>query len=458
MEVIREEIFVHGREEEENGEPQPVVVNVRITRHGPIINDVAGGTEEAWSFGWQPLALSWTGLEPSTLLRAVLLLDRASNWSEFREALRFWDVPSQNLVYADVEGNIGYQAPGNLPIRAAGNGSLPVPGWSGEYDWVGYIPFDELPRAFNPPEGYIVTANNAVVGPEYPYFISMDWAPGYRARRIQDLIEADSSLSVDDMTAIHGDSTSLWALSILPALREVPPPDDPRLAEAVALLSAWDGRSGRDGAAAALFDVFALHFIDLTFGDELGQQLLRRARPKLMVTLEGLVPDAHSVWFDDVTTMETETRDEIVLQALEAAVDELTEKLGKKMRRWRWGDLHTATFVNQGPGQSGIGLVEAIFNRGPVAVDGTSATVNATSYRLRAPYAVTGVPSQRMIVDLGDPDRSLSMHTTGQSGHPYHPHYDDMIDPWRNIEYHPQWWDRASVQADSEAVLVLRPF
>ncbi len=457
MEVVREEILVAGEDE-------PVVVNARITRHGPIINDVVAGTEEGWAFGWQPLALSWTALQPGTLLKSVLLLDQAGNWEEFREALSYWDVPSQNFVYADVEGNIGYQAPGRIPIRASGDGSMPVPGWTGEYEWVDTIPFDELPRAFNPPEGYIVTANNAVVGSDYPYFISMDWSPGYRARRIVELIEADPPLSLADLQAIQGDSSPVWAEDILPYLLVLPstgtgrsPGDERRLTEALEMLRAWDRRATRDSAGAALFEAFRLHLIDLTFGDELGEQLLDRARGRLVVALVDLLADESSPWFDDVTTPEVETRDEILLRALEEAVEELTETLGRDMAHWRWGDLHTATFENQSLGQSGIGLIEAIFNRGPVPVDGTIATVNNTGYSLDSPYGVEIVPSYRQIVDLEDLTRSVSMHTTGQSGHPYHRHYDDMIDPWRNIEYHPMLWERAAIEADAEGVLVLRP-
>ena len=460
MEIIREEITVAGKDEEgdeQGDEEKPVVVNVRVTRHGPIINDVVGGTEEEWAFGWQPLALSWTALQPGTMVRSILLLDQASNWEEFREALSYWDVPSQNFVFADVEGNIGYQAPGRIPIRASGNGSMPVPGWTGEYEWVDHIPFDELPRAFNPPEGYIVTANNAVVGPDYPYFISMDWSPGYRARRIVELIEADPSLSVADMQAIHGDSSPVWARDVLPYILALPSPEEPRLAEALELLRTWDGRAMRDSAGAALFEAFRLHLIDLTFGDELGEQLLRRARGSATVALEDFLADEASPWFDDVTTLEVETLDEILLQVLEQAVEELTETLGRNMTRWRWGDLHTATFENQSLGQSGIGPIEALFNRGPVPVDGTIATVNPTNYSLNNPYTVNHIASQRQIVDVGDFSRSLSMHTTGQSGHPFHRHYDDMIDPWRNIEYHPMLWERADVEADAEGVLVLQP-
>jgi len=459
MDIVREEITVAG-------EDDPVVVNVRITRHGPIVNDVVGGEEEDWAFGWQPLAFSWTALEPGTLVHSILLLDRAGNWEEFRDALSYWDVPSQNFVYADVEGNIGYQTPGRIPIRAAGDGSMPVPGWTGEYEWVDYIPFDELPRTFNPAEGYIATANNAVVGPDFPYFITNDWSPGYRARRIVEMIEADDSISLADIQTMQGNSSPVWAEDVLPHLLVLPAKvsgstavDEHRLAEALELLRAWDGRVDRDSAAAALFEAFRLHLIDLTFGDELGEQLLKKARGSAGVVLVDILEpeneDSH--WFDDITTPEVETRDEILLQALEEAVEELTETLGRNMDEWRWGDLHTATFENQSLGKSGIGPIEAIFNRGPFAVDGTIATVNNTGYSMSNPYTVRVVPSYRQIVDLGDLTRSVSMHTTGQSGHPYHTHYDDMIDPWRNIEYHPMLWERADVEADAEGELVLKP-
>jgi penicillin amidase len=449
MEIVREEIRVAGEDE-------PVVVNARLTRHGPIINDVVGGTEDEWFFGWQPLALSWTALQPGTLMRSILLLGKASTWDEFREALSYWDVPSQNFVYADVEGNIGYQAPGRVPIRASGNGSMPVPGWSGEYEWVDYIPFDELPRTFNPPEGYIVTANNAVVGPDFPHFLGMDWDAGYRAQRIVELIEADPSLSLEDMQVIQGNNSPVYAEDVLPYLQGLPT-NEPRLAEALTLLRAWDGRAVRDSAGAALFEAFCLHLTDLTFGDELGERLLRRARGNAMVALVDVLADPTSLWFDDVTTPHVEARDEILLRALEEAVKELTETLGRNMNRWRWGDLHTATFENQSLGQSGIGLIEAIFNRGPVPVDGSLATVNNTGYSLSRPYVVNTVPSYRQVVDLRDFTRSVSMHTTGQSGHPYHRHYGDMIDSWRNIEYHSMLWERADVEAEAEGVLVLEP-
>jgi penicillin amidase len=451
MQIIREEIRVAGQEE-------PVVVFARITRHGPIINDIVGGEEEDWSYGWQPLALSWTALQPGTLTRSILLLNRAQNWEDFREALSYWDVPSQNFIYADVDGNIGYQMPGRIPIRGKGDGSVPVPGWTGEYDWVDYIPFDDLPRAFNPPEGYIVTANNAVVGPDYPYLLTVDWSDrtALRAQRIVELIEGLTPISVDDMKAIQGDNLSVWTRAVLPYVTALST-DDPRLKEALDLLRAWDGRSTRDSAAAALFESFRLHLAERTFRDDLGDSLLRQAKSPVLYALESMVKDPQSPWFDDRRTPKTETRDEILLLALKDAVAELTERLGPNMEKWRWGDLHTATFKNQALGQSGIAWIERIFNRGPVATDGTAGAVNNTGYSLNAPYDVRSGPSYRQIVDAGDWSRSVSMHTTGQSGHPFHRHYDDMIDPWRNIQYHPMLWSRTEVEAQAEGILRLVP-
>jgi len=449
MKVVREEIRVAGRED-------PVVLNVRLTHHGPIINDVAGGTEEAWSFGWDPLALSWTALQPGSLVKSILLLDRASDWNEFRQALSYWDVPSQNFVYADVEGNIGYQAPGRIPIRAAGDGTRPVPGWTGDHEWIDTIPFDDLPRVLNPAEGYIVTANNAVVGDDYGYFIARDWAPGYRAERICELIESADRLSIEDVRSIQADDAPVWAEEVLPYVLALSP-DDARLQEALELLRGWDGRAARDSAEAALFEAFRIHLIDAVFSDELGDDLLKQARPKVMDALPGMLAEGGSIWFDDVTTVQREVRDDLLLNALEGAVEELSQDLGSNMGGWRWGDLHTASFDNQSLGQCGIGLVESLFNRGPIAVDGSLGTVNQADYSLSEPYAAQTIASYRQIIDLDDLTRSVSMHTTGQSGHPYHRHYDDMIEPWRDVRHHPMLWERSEVEASAVGRLVLVP-
>lgn len=450
MQIVREEIVVAGQD-------RPEIVNVRITRHGPIINDVAGGTEDEWAYGWEPLAYSWTGLEPGTIIKSVLMLNRAQNWEEFREALRYWDVPGQNAVYADVDGNIGYQATGRVPIRASGNGSMPVPGWTSQFEWAGSVPYDQLPSLLNPPADYISTANNAVVGPDYPYFLSMDWNPGYRARRIVQLIEADASISLVDMQTIQRDSTPLYAEDILPHILAVTP-EEPRLQAALDLLRSWDGRADRESAGAALFEALRVELLESTFQDELGAQLFSRALPYLSVALANLLGQPEqAVWFDDLRTTEVEDQEATILAALAAAVDYLSGTLGDKMNTWRWGDLHTATFENQSLGQSGIAPIEWIFNRGPVETDGTNGTVNNTAYDAARPFEVETTPSYRQIVDLGDFSNSLSIHTTGQSGHPFQPHYDDMIEMWRNLQYHPMLWTRSQVEAATESHLQLTP-
>jgi len=449
MELIREEIRVAGQDE-------PEVIFVRVTRHGPIINDILGGIEEDWSYGWQPLSFSWTALEPGTLVKSVLNLNQAQNWDQFREALTFWDVPSQNFVYADVDGNIGYQTPGRIPIRASGNGSIPSPGWTGTHEWLRYIPFEQLPSAFNPPAGYIATANNAVVDQNYPYFLSTDWAPGYRARRIVEMIESSDGISVEDVKRMHADARIEYALDILPFILSAQP-SDPTHAELLDILRDWDGYAWRDSVPATIFESLRVHLITRVYGDELGEQLLERTRSELMVALKNILPKPDTKWFDDTYTDEVETSEQMILLALQDTIDELTEKLGKNIDKWTWGKLHTATFENQSLGQSGIGLLEWLLNRGPVPVDGSSGAVNNTAYSFSNPYTVSSVPSQRQILDFQYFEQSLSMHTTGQSGHPFHPHYADMIDPWRNIEYHPMLWTRGQVEAAMEDYLILTP-
>jgi penicillin amidase len=445
FEVRREEIAVAGQDE-------PELLDVRISRHGPVLNPVM---EELPGPPDQVLALRWTALEPGEVFNAVLALDRAQNWEEFREALRHWDVPSQNFVYADVEGNIGYQAPGRIPIRANGDGQLPVPGWTDDYEWTGYIPFEELPSRFNPPEGFIITANNAVVDASYPYLISLDWARGYRAQRITEMIVALDRASVGDMQAIHGDNKSLSAEEIIPYLTALRP-EDPELRQALERLAAWDGQEHKDSAEAALFETFWAHLLPAVW-DEVPEELQLKGGGHAMVLMRDLLAKPEDLWWDEVRTGAVEKRDDVLLEVFQESYDWLTERLGDDMEGWAWGELHTATFENQSLGQSGVGPIEAIFNRGPVPASGGTAIVNATSWSVDDVAVVKGVPSERMIVDLADWQRSLTMHTTGQSGHPFHKHYGDMILPWRDIEYHPMHWERGAIEADAAGVLHLEP-
>jgi penicillin amidase len=444
-------------------------ITIRATRHGPLITEVYGLEDFAPHAGLEPgnqytVALRWTALEPSRTWRAIFNLNRAQNWDEFRTALRDLDVPSQNIVYADVDGNIGYQVPGNIPIRTNGDGLLPVPGWTDEYEWTGYIPFDELPFSFNPPQGYIAAANNAIVDEAYPYLIALDWDPGYRAQRIVEMIEAQPKISIEYIQQIQGDNKNLGAQDILPYLLALSF-EDPKLAEAAERLRQWDFQMGMDSQPAAIYMGFFNALLAKTFYDEIPEDYWLQGGARSWVILRTLLAQPNSAWWDNTATPTIETRDDIVRQAFAEGYAALEKRLGADADAWKWGALHTATFVNATLGESGVASIEAMFNRGPFPTAGGTSILNATNWNLARddwderdnPYAVTSLPSMRMIVDLGNLDNSLTMHTTGQSGHAYHPHYIDMADPWRHIQYHPMLWSRERIEQQAEARLTLAP-
>lgn len=433
----------------------PVTITVRLTRHGPIMNDVLDELKDA-----PPLALQWTALQPGTLFESVLRINRAQNWEQFREALRYWDTPSQNFVYADVEGNIGYQMPGNIPIRKSGDGRAPVPGWTGEHEWIGNIPFEELPFTYNPPEGYIVTANNAVVDADrYPYLLGLDWDRGYRAKRIEDLLNAKDRFTVDDMRRMHMDAYSIFAGEVLPYLEAVDIGADSLAAEALRRMQAWDKVCDLDAVGCAVFETFWRQLSFAAFGDEVGEPLadiVLGNGTHAQIALRRLLADPSAVWWDDTTTPERETRDQIIVRALKDAADRLRARLGDDVSRWTWGRLHTVTFTHQTLGRSGIAVIEAIFNRGPFPVEGSMGLVNAVGTDPRT-FAASSGPSWRAVYDLSNWSASLGIHTTGQSGHAFHPHYDDMIALWLKGESLPLAWTREDVSRQASSTLILTP-
>jgi penicillin amidase len=456
MELLTETIQV--------GSGDPVEITVRSTRHGPLLSDASeklsklgteGGLSVPKNYG---IALRWTALEPSNLFHAILGFNLAQNWDDFRGAASFFSVPAQNLLYADVDGNIGYQMPGMIPIRANGNGWLPVPGWGDEHEWLGYVPFDELPSSYNPAKGYISTANNAVVKPDYPYLITTDWDYGYRARRIVELIEgAPGPIDIATMQKIQGDNQNMSASFLLPVLMQVAL-NDARLENARGILTDWDMQNHMDSAPAALFEVFRKNLLAVTFQDDLPEDSWLTGGDRSITILQRLVEQPEATWWDDHATPEVEKRDEMFLKAFTLAVDEIEKTLGKDPAKWAWGDLHLANFRNASLGKSGIAPIEAIFNRGGFRASGGSSIVNATGWNAASgSYQVETLPSMRMIIDLGDLANSLAIHTTGQSGHAYHPNYIDMADLWRNIQYEPMTWEQEQVEASSTAHLRLIP-
>ena len=453
---------------------EPITIQVRETHLGPIINDnqVDEKTGEVLGFNNEdPVALRWTALDPGTLFQAVIDINKATNWEEFRSALRYWDVPSQNFVYADVEGNIGYQTPGHIPIRAQNHsGLVPVPGWTDEFEWQGFIPYDSLPSIYNPERGYIATANQALVPLEYydqlaeelgegpNYVISQEWNYGYRAQRIVELLEDKALHTIASFQAIQGDNKLISAEELMPYLADLQF-DDTELAEARDWLLEWDCQYDMDSAPAALYAQFWARLMDNLYNDQLGEEIQADGDDRDMWATFLLMKEPDNAWWDDITTDVVETRDDILVRSFSEGYANTVASLGENRNNWRWGDVHTATFVSNPLGLSGIGPIESMVNRGPFAVGGSQATVRAAAWTAASgSFAVSSwTSSMRMIVDLDDLTRSITVHTTGQSGHPYSPHYDDMIDLWRNMEYYPMLWTQEQVEAAAVSRLMLQP-
>jgi len=455
----------------------PVTIAVRSTDHGPVISDTYGPLEDM-NRDHDPdfvpfkeksgvdlpnpyvIALEWTALKPSTPFEAVWGFDKAQNWDDFRNAARNFHVPAQNLLYADVDGNIGYQMPGDIPIRKSGDGRYPVPGWTGQYDWTGSIPFDQLPYAYNPAEGYIVTANNQVAPDSYPYFITADWNYGFRANRIVDMItNAPGKIDISYIQKMQGDDQDSNAGTYVPLLQQLNNQFRGGEASALDLLKNWDDQAKADSPSAAVFESFWSHLLSNTFDDDLPKKYWPDDSSQWNEVMRNLARNPTDSFWDDRTTKNVvETRDDIIKKSWSEAVNDMEGRSGSDMSTWSWGHMHTASFENQTLGQTGIGLIDSLFNRGPFPASGGSNIVNATAWaNVGKDFTVTDVPSMRMIVDLGNLSNSLTVHTTGQSGHAYDPHYDDMPLMWAAIQYYPMLWDPQSVLQQTEGHLQLVP-
>ncbi|MBM3182813.1 MAG: penicillin acylase family protein, partial [Chloroflexi bacterium] len=372
---------------------------------------------------------------------------------------------------ADVKGNVGYQTPGRIPIRAKHHsGLLPVPGWTNEFEWQGFIPFDKLPTVFNPKRGYVATANQAVVPLEYydmlaselgegeNYAISQEWDYGYRGQRIIELLEKLAPHSIETLQVLQGDNKLISAEELIPYLGRLRF-NEPELNEARDWLMKWDYQFDMDSPQAALYAEFWMQLANNLFGDQLPEQIKLEGWAREMWAAYLLMEQPNDTWWDDASTSDVvETRDDILVRSFREGYNNAVATLGNDRSRWRWGNLHTSTFVSNPLGRSGVSFIEKMVNRGPYPTSGCTGAVNNTRWTVHSgSFTVDHLPSMRMIVDLGDLTRSVAIHTTGQSGHPYSKHYDDMIELWRNIKYHPMLWTRAQVEAAAANKLILKP-
>lgn len=445
MRVIEETIRVK--------EKDPVKTEILLTRHGPIINEEKKGSKE------KVISARWAFTECLQPFQAVYLLAKAEDVEGVIEALRYWESPSQNLVFADTKGNIGYWCCATVPIRSKGDGLLPVPGWTGEYEWQGYVSFECRPHMLNPEEGFIATANNKIVGKSYPNLISHYWEPMDRITRILQLLNSMKKLSIEDFKRMHQDIYCVLASELTPEMIKVL---DKRLSnedaqKAKDILSSWDFMMAKESVGACLFEVTYRKMMDNIFKDELGETLFQKyiktaSFPPRAIRM--IVRKGSSLWFDDVNTSEKETMEDILEKSLKQMLSELKEVIGGEINTWTWGKIHTLTFEHVLGKKKPL---DRIFNLGPFPVGGSSLTVNKKQYPYDKPFGVDHGVSQRMLVNLSDINRSLHVLPTGESGHIRSPHHRDQIDLYLSGRYRPAWTDRSDVEKHSEGTLVLKP-
>lgn len=428
FEVIPEAIRIKDKEADDGFRVEEF--EIRKSIHGPVVKD-----ED------EVLALAWTGHHFYGEIEAVYRLNHASDWGEFTSALSHFSTAPQNFIYADVEGNIGYYGAGKVPIRKSGSGLFPVPGHTGEYDWTGYIPFEDMPHMYNPEGGMIVTANAEPHGMDYPYPMPGEYAPEFRTKRIRDLIQATDKLTPEDMGNIQQDQKSYLAPIFLQYLLPVIPEDR---SEVKSALANWDHVLDAEGYEGSIYRQTLDTFLRLILTDELGSELAETylstwyiATNRWLLMLE----DNENPWFDKVDTEVTETRDDLLAEAFAEAMAQLEETYETPdIEAWKWGTIHDIVFHHVFEAQGGV--IEKFFNYGPFPFGGDGETVNRATHIFNTPYQAEMTASMRLIADMSDGSSSLMANASGQVGMPLQDHYTDLVDIWLAGEYVDMHLDR----------------
>ncbi len=434
MRVEREQINVKGQ--------APVTVELKFTQHGPVLHE---DTNRQRAY-----ALRWVGQEPGTAgYLASLSLNRAQNWKEFYKALDRWKVPSENLIYADVDGNIGWVAAGMTPIRKNWSGLLPVPGASGKYEWQGFRSVKDMPQAYNPAKHYIATANHNIMPKDYKRELGYEWAAPFRYQRIDEVLSSgQGKFTIADFERLQHDETSLPARALTRVLQEVSnvPPD---LQPYVDMLTKWDCVLGKDSAAAALYEMWSNKLSAQVFKPHVPEKYWSSLAPRisLLKTIETLQYAAPR-WFGDSSRA---GRDRALLAALDEAVAEAKHRLGANPTKWRWGTIHQTPFTHL---LSSTKEVQAMFDLPSPERGGDANTPNATG---GANYQQTAGASFREILDVANWDHSVGTNVPGQSGQPQSPHYADLLPLWAKGQYFPLLYTREKVEASAKNKLVLEP-
>jgi penicillin amidase len=459
---------------------EPIVIEVRSTHHGPIVSDrsypvnLNPGSEET-SFAdearielpeYFAISLAWPALEPGTTFVGIREFNYSSGLEEFREASKLFDVPAQNLLYADRDGNIAYQSPGKLPIRAEGHtGSLPQIGWLSENDWQGYVPFEELPYTVNPSSGYIITANQSV-HPDQPW--PNYYARGYRAEAIERVINQYivEKISVDDMEAMQINNYDYSAAYILPYVFNNVYIDSTVLN----LMKEWAISDSQfemniDSVGASAWAVFyktlaSQTFEELVVEDNAGNEISLQPgnSDSTSEVFREMMKDPNHVLWDDINTPEKENLTDILERSLSIADALIVELFDTSdSDKWTWGKLHTITYPTNFLGEAGISILTSLVNVGPVESGGSSFAINSTDWGFGNNFEIGSYPSMRMVIDLSNLDNSRTVLPSGQSGHVMSKYYDDQVENWITNDMYPLYFSRKVVELNQKDVMYLRP-
>lgn len=422
---------------------------IKYTHHGPVISGMRGIDDAV-------LTMRWSGYDHSDEIKAVYLLNRAGNWDEFRTALSNFRAISQNFAYADVEGNIGLNTGGGVPVRK-GTGLLPRRGDTDEYEWKGYVPFDLLPSSFNPEEGFVSSANQRTVDKNYPFFISGDFSMPYRIMRIREMAAEKQVLGIEDFKRMITDNHSAYAAMLTPViLKEAETIADTDETEKAAIeeLKGWDYSMDASLIAPSLFEFIRIEMARHLLGDELGElygSSLGRQHDFYIYSMLKKGPDR---WVDNINTPEEENMEMIIVQSIRSAVDTLSARYGVYGPGWQWGKIHTLTLEHP------LGAVKILdrllgLNSKTYAVGGSYHTVEPYSFRDN--FTANHGASERHIFNTADWDQSLTVIPTGTSGIPGSPFYLSQSDTYVNNGFYTEPFTETAVEAAKKYEMVFRP-
>ncbi|MDA2919325.1 penicillin acylase family protein [Desulfobacterota bacterium AH_259_B03_O07] len=423
--------------------------DIQYTRHGPIISSLRSGIDEVLSMAWSARVVQ------DQTLKGLSVLNKSKSVKDIIEGTKYGKIYTQNIVFADVDGNIGYQLMGGIPIRSKGSGKSPVPGWNNEFDWIGFIPHDELPSVINPPSHFIATANNKLIGDDYPFLISNSWASPYRFERIVSILDEKEKFSIEDFKEIQADVYSERAKTFVSEILGIEKKDS-ELQWVFQDLAGWNYEVSKESRPALLYEVVWFNLIRNIFEDE-----FKEIFPDFLSNIEfydnsiaSIIKNPESVWWDNVNTSETEARDETLMQSIKDAMKEIEKHLGENKENWNWGAVHKYAFQHP---LGRVKLLSYLFNPKPIPAPGDSETINSSYFRIKMPYDVTRIPSYRFIVDLADIDNAISINSTGQSGDPFSERYSDQIENWAKVNYHPMLFDVECIEKNKWKQLILNP-